>query len=117
MGFVDFRVLGDIIDPRRDLFDAGRVIPDGQAEVARMKAPRGGGRLVVRTAAGHRLDVEVKVDGRTVGMLPIWPAVGWIEPAIDLPAGLPDHFELSLTPRGGDWLDCHVWVLEGGGAP
>ncbi len=29
MGFVDFRVLGDVLQPRRDLFDAGRVIPPG----------------------------------------------------------------------------------------
>jgi hypothetical protein len=112
MGFVDFRVLGDLIDPRRDLFDAGRVIPPGQSETARMKAPKGGGRLVVRTAVGHKVEVEVKANGQSLGKLLLRPAKGWIEPAIALPAGLPDQFELTLTPSGGDWLDCHVWILE-----
>lgn len=117
MGFVDFRVLGDVIDPRRDLFDAGRVIPAGQHETARVKAPQGGGRLVVRTASAQKLDIEVRADGKLIGAVPIAPAKDWIEAAIDLPAGLPDRFELTLTPAGGEWLDCHVWVLEGRGEP
>jgi hypothetical protein len=112
MGFVDFRVLGDVIDPRRDLFDAGRVIPPGQVETARVRAPRGGGRLVVRTVVGHKVGVEVRVDGRAIGTLPLAPSKGWIEPAIDLPAGLPAQIDLTLAPIGGDWLDCHVWILE-----
>ncbi len=83
-------------------------------ETARVRGPRGGGRLVVRTAVGHDVEVEARVDGRPVGRLALHPSKGWIEPWIDLPAGLPAHFELSLTPSGGDWLDCHVWILEGG---
>jgi hypothetical protein len=78
-----------------------------------VRAPRGGGRLVVRTAASHPVEVEVKADGRVVGKLSLTPAKGWIEPAIELPAGLPERFELTLTPLGGEWLDCHAWILEG----
>ena len=115
MGFVDFRVLGDVIDPKRDLFDAGRVIPPGKSETARLRAPRGGGRLVVRTAVGRAIRVEVKADGRVIGKLALTPSKDWVEPAIDLPAGLPDRFDLTLTPEGGTWLDCHVWILEGEG--
>ena len=114
MGFVDFRVLGDVIDPRRDLFDAGRTIPEGQSETARVKSPRGGGRLVVRTAAGRRSEVEVRVDGRVIGRIRLARSKGWIEPSIELPAGLPENVELTLTPIDHEWLDCHVWILEGG---
>jgi hypothetical protein len=67
---------------------------------------------VARTAVGHEVGVEVRVDGRLVGRLALAPGKGWIEPSIELPAGLPSQVELSLTPRGGDWLDCHVWILE-----
>lgn len=116
MGFVDFHVLGDVLTPKRDLFDAGRVIPSGQSETARVRAPRGRGRLVVRTTVGKPVEVEVKADGRPLGRLTPAPARGWIEPALDLPAGLPDHFELTLTPIGEEWLDCHVWILEGSSA-
>jgi hypothetical protein len=111
MGFVDFRVLGDLLDPRRDLFDAGRTIPDGERETARVRAPGEGGRLVVRTVVAHPVAVEVRVDGRPVGRIPLRPSKHWIEPSLDLPAGLPAEVELSLTPVGGEWLDCHVWIL------
>jgi hypothetical protein len=111
-GFVDFRVLGDLLDRRRDLFDAGRVIPPGRSEVMRVKAPRQGGRLAVRTAVAHKVEVEVKADGKPIGKLALAPAKGWTEPSIPLPDGLPATVELTLTPLGGEWLDCHVWVLE-----
>ena len=113
MGFVDFRVLGDVIDPRRDLFDAGRTIPAGESETARVRSPSGGGRLVVRTVAGRRSEIEVRADGRLLGRIPLARSKGWTEPALELPAGLPAHFELTLTPLGHEWLDCHVWILEG----
>jgi hypothetical protein len=113
MGFVDFHVLADVLSPKRDLFDAGRVIPAGQRETARLRAPRGPGRLVVRTTVGHPLTVEVKADGRPLGRLTLAPASGWIEPSLALPAGLPERFELTLTPDGEEWIDCHVWILEG----
>ncbi|APR83726.1 Hypothetical protein A7982_09075 [Minicystis rosea] len=115
MGFVDFHVLGDVLDPKRDLFDAGRVIPAGQSETARVRAPKGGGRLVVRTSVSRDLQLEVKADGRPLGKLTLAPGKGWIEPALALPAGLPERFDLTLTPIGGEWLDCHVWILEGAG--
>jgi hypothetical protein len=117
MGFVDFRVLGDVLDPKRDLFDAGRVIPPHQSEVARMRAPRGRGRLVLRTVVGRRTEIEVRAEGRPIGRVTLRPSKTWTEPSIDLPEGLPAEFELALTPLDRDWLDCHVWILEGSGAP
>lgn len=112
MGFVELRVLGDVIDRRRDLFDAGRIIPPGQSERARVTSPRGGGRLVVRTVVGHPVQVEVKANGQKIGEIALAPSKGWIEPAVELPAGLPDRVDIELTPRDHEWLDCHVWILE-----
>jgi hypothetical protein len=54
----------------------------------------------------------VKADGKVLGKLTLAPARGWTEASIALPAGLPATFELTLTPLAGEWLDCHVWVLE-----
>ena len=52
-GFVDFRVLGDLIDRKRDLFDAG-LGPFPIRPLQRcMRMPADGGRLVVRTAVAQ----------------------------------------------------------------
>lgn len=116
MGFVELRVLADPGDPSRDLFDAGRIIPDGQRETARVKAPQKGGRVVVRTAATKSMKVEVLADGRSLGMIQLDRKTGWIERALAIPPGLAPEVELTLIPRGGEWLDCHVWIMESRGS-
>jgi hypothetical protein len=114
IGFVEFRVLRDLSDVDRDLFDAGRLIPSGASERARVHAPHGEGRLIVRTVAAHRAEIDVLIDARPLGQLVIEKAPGWAEASIPLPSGLPDSVELTLTPRDGDWVDHHVWVVEAG---
>jgi hypothetical protein len=114
MGFVDFHVLPDPERRGRDLFDAGRIIPPGQRETARARAPHGRGRLVVRTAVAHPTRVEVTADGRAIGHIKLQPSRGWTEASLDLPAGLPSEFELGLSPVEQGWMNCHVWILEGG---
>jgi hypothetical protein len=112
MGFVDFRVLADPILPTRDLFDAGRVIPPGHSEIAVMRAPRPGGRVVVRSVVGHRVTLQVHAAGNAVGRITLDPARSWTEASLALPPNLSQYFQLELTPVEGDWLDCHVWILE-----
>ncbi len=80
MGFVTFHVLGDSLDPKRDLFDAGREIPAGETEMARVRTPHGGGRLMVRAAVGQAGGVDVRVDGRVMGRIELVPAREWREP-------------------------------------
>ena len=112
MGFVDFRVLADPIQPTRDLFDAGRVIPPGHSEIAVMRAPRPGGRVVVRSVVGHRVSLQVHAGGTAIGRITLDPRLGWTEASLPLPPSLSTYFQLELTPVDGDWLDCHVWILE-----
>lgn len=112
MGFVDFRILADPIQTSRDLFDAGRVIPSGQSETAVLRAPRAGGRVVVRSAVTHRTVVAVHAAGNAIGHITLDPAPGWSEASLDLPPNLTPHFQLQLTPIDGDWLDCHTWIVE-----
>lgn len=116
MGFVGFRVLADPRSRARDLFDAGRHIPQGQRETARMRAPRGGGRLIVRTVAPDAGTIEVVVEGRVLGRLTAGKGPGWVEPSIELPPDLPAQFELALVRVEGEWTSYHAWILEGGGA-
>ncbi|MDI1478058.1 hypothetical protein [Polyangium sp. y55x31] len=117
MGFVVHRVLPEPGQKLRELFDAGRIVPHGEPERARMNAPKRGGRLVVRTVSGRQAAAEVRVDGRLLGKLEARPGPTWTEPSIDLPTDLPPRFELAITPVEGEWITYHVWILEGAGAP
>ncbi len=112
MGFVDFRVLADPVQPTRDLFDAGRVIAPDQHELAVMRAPQAGGRLVVRSVVGHHITIQVRAAGNAIGQLTLDPVNGWTESSLDLPPQTSPYFQLDLMPTGGDWLDCHVWIVE-----
>ncbi|HVY45597.1 MAG TPA: hypothetical protein VHB21_06940 [Minicystis sp.] len=114
MGFVDFRVLPDPGRPARDLFDAGRVIPAGHAERAVLRAPGGRGRLVLRTIAAHRVEIDVRIDGREAGTYVVGRTHTWTEPSVPLPEQLGRTFEVELTPRAGDLFDAHLWVVEAG---
>ncbi|MEO5729432.1 MAG: hypothetical protein ABI134_35550, partial [Byssovorax sp.] len=112
MGFVDFRILADPILPTRDLFDAGRVIQPGHSEIAVMRAPRPGGRVVVRSVVGRRVTLQVRAGGNAIGRITLDPARSWTEASLALPPNLSPYFQLELTPVESDWLDCHVWILE-----
>lgn len=116
-GFVNFRILPDGTSRDRDLFDAGRIIAPGARETARVRTPKAGGRLVLRAMVSHRMAVDVSIAGRSIGKIALAPSKAWLEPSLDLPAGLPAQVELVLEPTQDEWLDCHVWILEGGGAP
>ncbi len=112
-GFVELRVLSDPADRARDLFDAGRVIPEGRTESLRLATPAGPGRLAVRTAAAHPARVEVRSAGKLLGTIAVEPdRRGWSEPSIALPAGQGDRVDLELTPVEGEWTNYHVWVIE-----
>jgi hypothetical protein len=98
----------------RELFDAGRVIPGGASERAVLRAPRGPGRLVVRTVVSRPAAAEVRADGRLLGRIVARVDPTWTEATLDLPADLPERFTLTLTAVAGEWMSYHVWVVEGG---
>ena len=77
-----------------------------------MRAPRPGGRLVVRSVAGERVTVQVHAGGNAIGRITVDPSRGWTEASLPLPPDLSPYFQLELTPVERDWLDCHVWILE-----
>jgi hypothetical protein len=118
MGFVGFRVLADPEDRRRDLFDAGREIPPGQTETARVRLRGGAQRLIARAAAGSRpLSIRVSLGDRAVGTLEVPSGSGWTEPTLTLPPDLNDEQSIALTPEGEGWTSFHVWIVDTGGAP
>lgn len=112
IGFIAWHVLADPADSKSDLFDAGRVIPPGKAETATLRAPSGRGRLIVRTTADGPASIEVSAAGQVIGKIAVNRALGWAEPSIDLPAGLPPTIELTIAHTEGDFSIYHAWVVE-----
>lgn len=115
MGFVVWRVLPDPADASRDLFDAGRIIPQGQRESATLRLPSDGGRLVVRTTATSPSRTRVSVGDAVIGELAVEPAEGWTEVGIELPAGLPSEATITLEPVQGELVDHHLWTVARSG--
>jgi hypothetical protein len=113
MGFVRYRLLADPDDPRRDLFDAGRIIPGGNVERARLRGPRGGGRLIIRVAPEHAQSTEVLIDGRSVGVLDAAPRNGiWQEVSLRLADDHAGLLNIELHAKSGDAVHYHLWVVE-----
>jgi len=112
MGFVVWRVLPDPGYKKRDLFDAGRIIPATQRESFQLKLPVAGGRLIARTIATRASSVRVSVDGQLIGELDVMASDTWSEPSVVLPGGLPAHGRVELQAEGADWVNFHVWVVE-----
>lgn len=111
MGFIRWHVLPDLGDPRRDLFDAGRIIPPGQTERATLRAPTTQARLIVRIATDKPFATDVTIDGAPLTTLTAQPKDGWQELTANLPDRLRGRFELGLTPREHDGTTFHVWVV------
>lgn len=112
MGFVVHRLLPEPGSRRREMFDAGRIIPGGQAETATFVVPSRAGRLIVRVVPAKPVAADVHIDGKLAGRLTAPASATWSEVSMDLPADLPARFTLSLTPVEGEWVTYHVWVVS-----
>jgi hypothetical protein len=112
-GWATMRVLPDNDDASFDLWDGGRVIPEGRTETFTLshlpaKTPL---RLIVRTTADTPFRVELEVPGFT-GTLASEKKLGWVEVSVDLPAHVvTTSLPVKLTPRKGEWTPYHVWVV------
>ncbi|MSP25072.1 MAG: hypothetical protein EXR75_07890 [Myxococcales bacterium] len=112
LGFVHFRLLADPSAPQTDLFDAGRSVPAGVMATGRMRAPSGGGRLILRLAPDHIERIAVTFGGHDLGVVVAAPSTGaWHEVFVTLPALNSERALLELRPEGQVVL-FHAWTVE-----
>jgi hypothetical protein len=113
-GFVEMRVLPDPEDRTRDMFDAGRRIPEGRSERFRVRvAPDRPSRLIVRTVPERNGRVDVIVHGVRIATLVLGAATTWHELATDLPSSGRGTVDIALrVASGGDWVDHHIWIVQ-----
>ncbi len=113
VGFVKYRVLADPRFPRRDLFDAGRIVPLGGSVSAELAMPRSGGRLIVRMAPDTVVKFALRVAGAAPQVLSLEAKGGsWVEAAVPLPKGLPARARLAFDATEGAITVYHVWTVE-----
>ena len=113
-GYATMRVLPDNEDALRDLWDAGRHIPNDRAESFVLSHLPAGAplRVIFRTTADAPLEVEVKA-GSFVGTLVSEKREGWVELALEVPAAaVTARLPITVIPRRGDWTPYHVWAVS-----
>lgn len=117
-GYVTMKILPHPADPRRDLWDAGRVIAPGLSERFELKEvdPRRPFRLVVRVAPSGPLHIPVTIQGRSVGAFSAEAYDGWQELELKVPAlsetEAPRKLEVVLEPSSTERIIYHLWALQ-----
>lgn len=116
LGFVTMKLLPNPNDPDRDLWDAGRIVPQGSETSFVLRArPEQPARLVVRAAQATRSTLEVFAGTVSLGTMSLEPSDGWREVSLDVPASvLGPEVSFRLKQLEGERILYHVWLLQGG---
>ncbi|MCS6900619.1 MAG: hypothetical protein RMJ98_13430 [Myxococcales bacterium] len=112
-GWTDMRVLPDPEAHERDLWDAGRRIPNGRAETFRLRGLRPSRplRLAFRTVVERPSRIEITA-GTRIRQIELSPAPGWTEVSLEIdPEEVKEDLSVSLTPKEGEWVNYHIWAL------
>ncbi len=115
-GWTDMRILPDPLDPKKDLFDAGRRIAVTRRErfVARGLTPGMAAHLVVRVAPESKTHVRVTINGHATRGFDFERTDSWTEAPLAIPAELvTEEMLVELTNEGpGDFVDFHEWLTQ-----
>ena len=111
-GFVRYRLLEDPRDSRRDLFDAGRIVKQGQTVSMQLSLPVGAAELVVRVAPERAILFTVARAGQPLGSMTAQPSGGWQELSLPLPPEWQGKVQLALTNERGDAILYHMWIVH-----
>ena len=115
-GWTDMRILPDPLDPKQDLFDAGRRIAVTRREhfVARGLTPGMPAHLVVRVAPESKTHVRVTINGQATTGFDFERTDSWTEAPLAIPAALvTEAMVIELTNEGpGDFVDFHEWLTQ-----
>ena len=114
-GYVFMKLLPLPQDPEHDLFDAGRVLFDGDQMRFKLShlTPGQPMRLVLRAAPHAPMQCRVLRNGRDHGIVTFTPKDSWVELSIDIGAttGEPNE-ELLIRAEHGECNLFHIWTLQ-----
>ncbi|MCA9642102.1 MAG: hypothetical protein KC492_15455, partial [Myxococcales bacterium] len=114
LGFVTMKLLPNPNETDRDLWDAGRIVPQGSETSFVFNGDNARpGRLVVRAAQATRSVLEVFANGVSLGQLTLEPSDGWREFSLDVPTGsLGPNTGFRLKQLEGERILYHVWLVQ-----
>jgi len=100
-------------EPHRDLFDAGRVLPQGASASFQLRTPSGRARLVLRLAPAKSGVISFRSAGRALGEVAFDHADSWVELTLELPADLAgQRLPISLEALRGEHSLHHLWLVQ-----
>jgi hypothetical protein len=111
-GYVDMKLLPDLRNPKRDLWDAGRLLSTNMSFSFQLsgfssKKPV----LLIRVAPAQEARLELSISGAPVGIISVVPADHWQELRVDLPqVRSTEHF--SLRAVEGALHLYHLFAVE-----
>ncbi len=112
---VDMKLLPDPKNPKRDLWDAGRLVHAGSTERFVLRGLGTGRplRLVVRSAPPARAEVLVTLDGQRAGRLVLDAADAWNEPSLVVPAArVKETLAVEFVSTDRDRMLFHLWAAQ-----
>jgi hypothetical protein len=113
-GWTDMKILPDLADDRRDVFDGGRIIYAHATErftLGNLK-PNEPASLALRMAPAGGTHFRVRVSGADIATIALEPRDGWDERVIAIPAErVAPSIEIEIEDDGpGELAIFHAWV-------
>jgi hypothetical protein len=114
-GFVYMKLLPQRQDPSHDLFDAGRILFNGdnlRFELSQL-APRRPVRLLLRAAPHAPMRCRVISTGHDRGVVSFAVADSWVEAWLDIDSNpTADHMEFKVQAEGSECNLFHIWAIQ-----
>jgi hypothetical protein len=115
-GHLTMKILSDPRDPKRDLWDGGRLLsPDAGVSfsVAGLE-PNKDATLWFRVAPSQHAKLNLSIGPDWVGSITLEPGDEWRELPLTLPAArVKNQLGLRLSPSEGGFAVYHIWVTQG----
>ena len=114
-GYVTMKLLPVPGDPEKDLWDAGRILPQGTAVTFSAKPRRAlePMRIILRVAPAQPVEGKLWLNGKEVSTFRFDAHDGWLEPSFDLPSSAVDeHLQGRVEVTKGELVLYHLWGVQ-----
>lgn len=115
VGYVEMKLLPHPEDEPRDVFDAGRLAPQGVAQsfVVRGLQPGRAAQVLFRAAPTTTSTISVQVNGAQQPDITLKPGAKWQESALQLPASIVQSVSnIRVVSKQSEHVLYHVFVLQ-----